>query len=427
MYARSDWGTGAVWVSLAAGEIVMDHQHYDQGHITIQRGADYLLVDGGGYGEYTTDKHNTLLFDDRGAGNISTYPPGQGEWGFNSVAIKRFEPKSGYVYGLADFTRSYAQAHDGIANSVKAAVRSVVFVRPGMYVVHDRAQTFNANVKKTFNCNFGNSITQVNGVWKTTVGASTLFVKSLEPGAPQPTITAIANEPLAKSNYQELLVGQASNDFLHVFEAAASTQAAMTPCSYVDAGTCEGAEFKLADSAWVALFGRTDSIVANQIAYAYHYSGPQRHLITDLAPHAGYAVKVVSRGQTVYGDSSHSASDNGTATFAFSSADSGTVTLVPGKVPVANGVVSSPNKMGDPVVRMSGRVLSISMDLAAGSSVNVSLYDCAGRKVITLVNTNLGAGTHSIRQDLSKVLRAGSYVVRITAGKYERALEVAIW
>lgn len=59
MYARSDWSMSAVWVSLAAGEIVMDHQHYDQGHITIQRGADYLLVDGGGYGDYTTGFHNT--------------------------------------------------------------------------------------------------------------------------------------------------------------------------------------------------------------------------------------------------------------------------------------------------------------------------------------------------------------------------------
>lgn len=424
MYARSDWSTGAVWVSLAAGEIFEDHQHYDQGHITIQRGADYLLVDGGGYGEYTTDKHNTLLFDDRGAGDISTYPPGQGAWGFNSVAIKRFESASGYVYGQADFTRSYAQAHEGIANSVKAAVRSVVFVRPGMYVVHDRAQTFNANVKKIFNCNFGNTPAQGNGVWKTTVGASTLYMKSLMPGTPSPTITAIANEPLAKSNYQELLTGQVNNDFLHVFEAAASTQVAMTPCSYIDAGLCEGVEIKLTDSAWTTLFAKTDSVVTGQISYWYHFTGPQRHLVSDMVPYAGYSVKVTCNGQSVLVDSSHTASANGVASFAFSSADSGVVTLVPGKVPVLRRIVSAVAKDGEPVVRMQGRVLWVSVGLAMESNVNVSLFDCAGRKLVTIVNTPLGAGTHTIRQDLSKVLCAGSYVVRFTAGNREKAFRV---
>jgi hypothetical protein len=249
-------------------------------------------------------------------------------------------------------------------------------------------------------------------------------MKSLEPGTPQPTITAIANEPLAKSNYQELLAGQANSDFLHVFEAGASTQASMTPCSYLDAGTSEGVELKLADSAWVVLFAKTDSIVANQVAYAYHGTGPQRHVIADLAPQASYAVRVVSKGQMVYGDSSHSASDNGIATFAFSSADSGTVTFVPGKVPVVNGIVLSRGKPGEPAVRMTGRVLSISMDLAAGSNVNVSLYDCAGRKIVTIVDALLGAGTRTIRQDLSRVLCAGTFVVRLRAGNRESTFRV---
>jgi hypothetical protein len=73
---------------------------------------------------------------------------------------------------------------------------------------------------------------------------------------------------------------------------------------------------------------------------------------------------------------------------------------------------------------MNGRVIFISIDLAAGSNVNVSLYDCAGKKAITLVNTNLAAGTHVIRQDLSRLLCAGSYVVRFTAGNCGRTFRV---
>jgi hypothetical protein len=422
MYARSDWGTSAVWVSLSAGEIVMDHQHYDQGHITIQRGADYLLVDGGGYGDYTTGFHNTLLFDDRGAGNISTYPPGQGDWGFNSVSIKRYEPASGYVYGLADFTRAYAQAHDGIANSVKAAIRSVLFIRPGVYIVHDRAQTANANVKKIFNCHFGNTPIQTGGVWTTTVGTSKLFMKSLMPGTP--TLTADTGQPLAKSNYQEMLAGQTNNDFFHIFEAGASTQTTMAPSAYIEAGLCEGVEVKLADSAWVGLFAKTDSVITSQISYSFHFTGPQRHVISDLTPYAGYNVKVLSKGQTVLSDSTHVASANGIATFAFSAADSGIVTLVPGKVPVLPNRNDPKAGIEQTIVRVAGKNVVISINLCKDADVTVALFNCAGRRVMSLLDTHLGAGSHSIIRNSLQAIPAGSYLVVVKAGTLKKAFRV---
>jgi hypothetical protein len=415
VYARSDWSTSAVWVSLAAGEIVMDHQHYDQGHITIHRGADYLLADGGGYGDYTTGFHNTLLFDDKGAGNISTYPPGQGSWGFNSVAIKRFESASGYVYGLADFTRSYAQAHDGVNNSVKAAVRSVVFVRPGIFIVHDRAQTANTAVKKIFNCNFGNTVTQTNGIWTATVGQSVLFMKSLMPLSPAPTITAISGQPLAKSNYQEMLTGSANNDFLHVFEAAASSQTAMSPSLYIDGGSCEGAEVKLSDSSWVAVFSKTDSLVSSSITYAFHNSGPQRHIVSDLAPYANFNLKVSSKGQTILNDSSRIASASGLAAFAFSATDSGIVTLVPGKVGAA-GVADRNPVMRPVAVRVSGRTIALTVNLESSAEVHADLIDCHGRLVMHIVNSRLSEGSHTMRVEYSRQVAAGGYVVVCRVG-----------
>ena len=65
--------------------------------------------------------------------------------------------------------------------------------------------------------------------------------------------------------------------------------------------------------------------------------------------------------------------------------------------------------------------------VTARTAVNVSMYDCAGRKVATIVNTPMDAGTHAIRKDLSRVLCAGSYVVKIAAGNCESALKVAVW
>ena len=167
---RSDWATGAVWASHAAGPLLYDHQHYDAGHITIQRGADYLLVNSGGYGFIDTIYHNTLLFDDRGAGDISTYPPGQGSWDMGDTHIKKYAEGGDFTYSQSDFTRSYAAAHDGTLNSVKAAIRSVLFLRPGIIVVHDQAQTAQTGVKKTFNANFAAPLSRSGSMFAMTKG-----------------------------------------------------------------------------------------------------------------------------------------------------------------------------------------------------------------------------------------------------------------
>ena len=121
VYMRSDWTTNAVWASLSAGELFMDHQHRDAGHLTINRGGDYLLKDAGGYGEFVSQFHNVLLFDDRGCGNISVYPPNQGVWGGDRVKITKFYARPDSVYAQADATWAYVN-NDGKRNSVKSAL-----------------------------------------------------------------------------------------------------------------------------------------------------------------------------------------------------------------------------------------------------------------------------------------------------------------
>src|SRR5262249_15869304 len=153
VYARSDWGTGAVWLSLAAGPIIGDHQHRDQGHFTLQRGADYLVINSGAYGlTATLPYHNTLGFDDRGAGDIIVYPPGQGYWG-DSAGITKYLDGGSFVYSQADITDAYV-SNDHVRNSVTRALRTIVYLRPDIVVVHDQAQTTQSGVKKYFNVNF---------------------------------------------------------------------------------------------------------------------------------------------------------------------------------------------------------------------------------------------------------------------------------
>ena len=156
LYARTDWGTQAVWVSLVASPILGDHQHQDQGHFTIQRGADYLIQNGGGYGDLATlPWHNTIGFDDRSAGKLITYPPGQGNWG-DSVSIGKFIDNGDWVYGQTNFADAYRQAGGTIsANSVKKAVRSLVLLRSSnLIILHDQVKTAAASVTQIFNMNF---------------------------------------------------------------------------------------------------------------------------------------------------------------------------------------------------------------------------------------------------------------------------------
>jgi hypothetical protein len=250
-------------------------------------------------------------------------------------------------------------------------------------------------------------------------------MKSLEPGSPAPVITAITGQPLAKSNYQETLAGQANNDFLHIFEAAASAQTAMTPNAYVDAGLCEGAEVKKADSAWVVLFAKADSAITTPITYSFHYAGPQRHVVSDLTPYAGYNVKVSSKGLTVLNDSSHVASASGVATFAFTATDSGTVTLVPGKVPVA-GVTKRNPPVRPLAIRVSGRTMVLALTLEAACEVKADIIDCHGRLVMHIVNSWLSNGRHTINKAIPRELAAGGYIVVCRLGGYVNSFKVVI-
>ncbi|MBD3348090.1 MAG: T9SS type A sorting domain-containing protein [Candidatus Eisenbacteria bacterium] len=60
----------------------------------------------------------------------------------------------------------------------------------------------------------------------------------------------------------------------------------------------------------------------------------------------------------------------------------------------------------------------ISFTLAAPCRANLSIYDCAGRKVATVLDRSLGAGRHTA--DYTRGLRglsSGLYFVRLEAGE----------
>jgi predicted GH43/DUF377 family glycosyl hydrolase len=59
----------------------------------------------------------------------------------------------------------------------------------------------------------------------------------------------------------------------------------------------------------------------------------------------------------------------------------------------------------------------ISWQLAVGNFVNLSIYNVAGERIITLVNRTYPAGLHTVEWDASQ-LSSGVYLYRIQAGEY---------
>ncbi len=319
LYARSDWSPTANWVSLAVGPIFEPgHEHYDRGHITFQRGKDYLIMNAGGYGiTNTLPWHNTLGFDDRGAGNNVVYPPGQGLWAdFTKTVPPKYQDHDGFVYGQEDFGAQYANT-DMTTNAVTRAVRTMVFIRPDVVFVHDQAQVVNAATKKYFNVNFNTATIARNGdISSGVTGSSRVFMRTLVPANPTPAILpqgTMANDaygsahPLLGSNLQIMTTGQTVDSFLNLFQLADSGTATMDASTYIKTsdGRAQGAEVTMGSMKWIVMFSvSAPQLTGGTLSYTVPNAGPCTHVIGDLPASAMFQVNVGGSNQTVSTDSS---------------------------------------------------------------------------------------------------------------------------
>ena len=410
VYTRSSWNTDAVWASFSAGEIFMDHQHLDAGHFTIQKGADYLLIDAGEYGDFKTDTfHNTILIDDRGAGNLSTYPPGQGDWGYDKQKITRFENSTYYTYSQADIGSAYANNYDGHPNSVKLALRSFLFIRPQMVIIHDKVKTTNVNVKKIFNCNFATAPTISNGIYTMSKGNSKLFFKPLGPSGVAPVIASIHGKNTNFRNCRITVSGQSSNSFLNVFETVPSTTGSMTPVNYIDATNMEGLEIAGQDT-WVALFAKTDSVIdVDLLSYSFTKTGAHSHIVADLNKNYEYEVTVQTGASRPLDKQKFTSSAQGVLFFTFSATQAGTVSIAKlGVAPLA--INKGLDQSGSSAYVAHGQIL-VHWFSQAPTPLNCKIYTTNG-KLVGEFNQLMGTGSNDFTHDLSS-FQDGVYIIRI--------------
>jgi len=332
VYARSDWGREAVWVSLAASPILTDHQRRDQGHVTIQRGKDYLLMTGGGYGMLESRYANTLLFDNRDASDTSPDPPGQGRWGNDSRVIK-YEPEADLVYAQADFTSSYSALPAGLQNPAKVARRSLLYIRPELVVVHDRAVATGPDVRRIFNVNFAGPPARSGAATTAVNGKSKLFMKTLLPEVVRSEVHEVPARtvPSPCFNYRETAAPDAGN-FLHVFQAAEARRALMAQSEVIQSsdGRLEGAQITAGGTQWLALFAAKDQTVSGAFDYVVPCVGHQRHFVADLPVKAAYRVVAERDGRRLT-DETVTSSASGTISFTVDAAQPVRITVTPAR------------------------------------------------------------------------------------------------
>jgi hypothetical protein len=181
-FARSDWSKNAVWASFQAGpRLAEDHQDADQGHFELVRGADHLLVDGGGSEGSATINHNTLLIDD--GGKVMNYPPNQGVWGAK-VKTTRFGDDGVAVVAVGEIGEAYAPkcASTGCSKrSVERATRSWVFVRPSLLVIDDRVLLESADYGVTWAAHLTRNPKLDGAQASAVIGESRVELRTLEP------------------------------------------------------------------------------------------------------------------------------------------------------------------------------------------------------------------------------------------------------
>lgn len=279
--SRSSWANaaGTVFSSIRLeGKSRGGHEVYDEGHLSIQRGADRLLV----HQNLAADAvaHNTVVFN-----NLNHYTLNPA---LTSLAISRTAENTDYSYVSGDISNAYLRQYQ--TTRAMMFKRSQLHIRPGIFVIYDitRSNSALGNEKGWFT-NYG-AATSVSGETITaTAGVSKVFTKTLYPTGgtftetnPATGFYRVKYTPAATQEYDQ---------FLHVIEAAdsAATQTTTAPIDGV------GGRGAIINGNTVVMFTKDQSGAnIDSLSYAADTTAASTHYIADLTPGATYNVTIDS-------------------------------------------------------------------------------------------------------------------------------------
>jgi len=158
LLARTAWSDDATWFDFSLGWQEIDHQDGDGLSFELYRKGEFLTKRriGYGYGYESSDNANSLGIendapDHLDAGRTMLWQRGS-QWLDGTAGDPTFVALSTdarFVHASGDATNLYNSQHENISD-VKHASRSIVWLKPDIVVVYDRATTGKANRFKRF-------------------------------------------------------------------------------------------------------------------------------------------------------------------------------------------------------------------------------------------------------------------------------------
>lgn len=326
LIVRTSWGEDAVWASFKASAAhlgtsgdVSGHDMRGAGHLAIQRGNDYLLVNSGQWKGPDGWGGQPQVFDGRSwrANTLNYQNPwgpdyrgGQGYWGDGTPGT--YDAGPGYAYKKIDLTSAY-DLHG--ASSLRSFVRSLVSLMDGTFVLLDRVRSANAMDEKTLYFHFNaNGKPQVSGnTLISTVGESRLFIRTVLPASPLIKVVADpwSDSNLAPSTYRAEIADSATSPemtLLHVISATSSTVPMMSPTTAANVPARNMVGVTILGAVPKTVLFAADGSAQTAVSYTPGAGGMQ--LLFDMAPGAMFQVRL---NDTVV--ATVTASDQGVAAF----------------------------------------------------------------------------------------------------------------
>lgn len=274
---RSSWTNAASTVfgavRLEGKNYIGDHEGYDEGNIEVMRGADRIISPRNvASGVPNATGYSTIVFN---SGNHHILNPS-----LSSLSIDRYKEGNSYSYVSGEISNAWKrQLQVTRANLFR---RSVLHIRPGVFVVYDVTQANPAysNIKEPY-WQFYADPSSSGNVITVTKGASKGFVTELFPAGGSFT------ETNTDTGYYTVKytpsVTQEYDQFLHVIEATDSAGSQTTTSLIAGTG---GRGAKVGNT--VAMF--TDSQTGANISTLTYTADAITHYIADLPANSSIAV-----------------------------------------------------------------------------------------------------------------------------------------
>jgi hypothetical protein len=290
--SRSSWANSpdTVFTSIRLeGKQTASHEGYDEGHFSLQRGANRLLAHQNMQPNSVT--YNTVVFNNQ---NHQAANPTQA-----TPSVDRIVESGIFSYVSGDITNAFKRQWK-IDNALLFR-RSMLHIRPNIIVINDVTQSNSVvGLQKDWYTQYIADPVIAGDTITVTVGQSRAFIKSLYPTGGSFTETTPATG-WWRVKYTPALQ-QEFDQFLHVIEATDKNQPTMTKTVRIDATSGNMRGVFISDpispiGSWIAMFtaDKDGTLIGDDVSYVVPiepgyppFGHAPKHILLDLAPNTDF-------------------------------------------------------------------------------------------------------------------------------------------